>query len=296
MKASRQLITVSALFLAGGFAADGALAQVGSLLDGEYGHLNTSADARVAIGQWPNQQSVANYDQDFDQSPADWFVQSTASASGWDMAADAASWASWGVLKAEAITTNPDPGHTRTDSPEDMAYARAWFTDRLLVSGGTGTGLATLTAHVTGDFTGSASMGYAGASMQVSVDDGSNPTQWVIDFSRNAWGVVSFDETPSGSFQFTYGTPFSLSGELMTTAQSGGQSDAYGTASFVSIVIQDNPNAIWEIGTVVNGQLPADPYNVSAVPEAEVWGMLLAGLGLIGFRLRHRSRPKVGPT
>lgn len=212
------------------------------------------------------------------------------------MAADAASWASWGELKAKAITTNPDPDHTRTDSPEDSGYARAWFTDRLLVYGGTGTGFATLTAHVAGDFTGSASFANAGASLQVSVDDGSNPTQWVIDFSRNAWSVESFDETSSGSFQFTYGTPFSLSGELMTTALSGGRSDAYGTATILSIVIQDNPNATWEIGTVVNGQLMADPYHVSAVPEAEVWGMLLAGVGLLGFRFRHyvpkhRARP-----
>lgn len=71
MKASRQLVSVSALFLAGGFVAGGAQAQVGSLLDGEYGHLETSASAQVSIGQWPNQQSVADYDLDSNQSAAD---------------------------------------------------------------------------------------------------------------------------------------------------------------------------------------------------------------------------------
>ncbi|HQU63404.1 MAG TPA: PEP-CTERM sorting domain-containing protein [Nitrosomonas sp.] len=33
---------------------------------------------------------------------------------------------------------------------------------------------------------------------------------------------------------------------------------------------------------------------VSAVPEAETWAMLLAGLGLIGWRLRNQPREESG--
>lgn len=293
MRATRPLLIVSAFFIASGLAAESAIAAVGSLLDGEYGYLNTTAYAKVAVGEWPNQQVVEQGDQDQNQSPVEQFVASTATASGWNMDADAASWASWGLLKSTATTTDPDPDHTRTDYPQDEAYARAWFMDRLLVSGGTGTGSATLSAHFAGDFTGSTPFGHAGASLQVSVDDGSNPTQWVIDFSRSAWSGDTFSETLTGSFQFTYDTPFSLSGELVTTALSGGRSDAYGTATILSLVIND-PDATWEIGTVVNGQLGEDPYHVSAVPEAEVWGMLLAGMSLVGFRI-GRSRANSSP-
>lgn len=285
MKVSGHLATLSALILASGFAAESSFAVVVSPLVGEYGQLATSAYAKVAVDEWPNQQVVEQGDMDELQALSQQSVESSAMVSGWAMDADAASWASWSLLKAKATTSNPDPNHTRTDYPQDEAYARARFMDRLLVSGGTGTGSATLSAHFAGDFTGSTPFGHAGASLQVSVDDGSNPTQWVIDFSRSAWSGDTFSETLTGSFQFTYDTPFSLSGELVTSALSGGRSDAYGTATILSIDI-DNPDATWEIGSVVNGQMGEDPYHVSAVPEAEVWGMLLAGLGVLGLRRR----------
>jgi len=47
-------------------------------------------------------------------------------------------------------------------------------------------------------------------------------------------------------------------------------------------------------GTATGSGSPAGFYNVSAVtapvPEPETWGMLLAGVGLIGLRMRQRIR------
>lgn len=40
----------------------------------------------------------------------------------------------------------------------------------------------------------------------------------------------------------------------------------------------------------ITGGLYSGAISVSPVPEPEVWAMMLVGVGLVGFRLRHRSK------
>ena len=48
--------------------------------------------------------------------------------------------------------------------------------------------------------------------------------------------------------------------------------------------------AVGGIATGTDGGLYSGSISVTPVPEPEVWAMMLVGMGLVGFRLRHRSK------
>lgn len=48
--------------------------------------------------------------------------------------------------------------------------------------------------------------------------------------------------------------------------------------------------SIGGIATGTTGGLYSGAISVTPVPEPEVWAMMLIGVGLVGFRLRHRSK------
>lgn len=111
--------------------------------------------------------------------------------------------------------------------------------------------------------------------------------------------------TLTGTLNFTYGEAFYLIGGLSASVLGGGLESfcTFGTigsdtctipkdgtgattldfsnsANLVSIVLPQNATA-----SFASGEL----YNVTAVPEPSEWLMLLAGLGLVGWRTRRRS-------
>lgn len=259
-------------------------------LSGYFGQVETLAEVTVGSG------GGSNTNRDTDSNP-DWYnpppypypVSSSASISGWDMSADAAAKSQFGLLDAEVILS--DPSQSSGMNPGNNARAVAKFSDTLLINGGQGSGTATVTAHFMGNFTDNSTqpaMGTAGASFQVEIYGNNFVWQYPLDISKSMWDGNQVDVTPTGQFTFTYGAPFSLKGELTVSGFNGGSADFYGNAEILSIVI-DNSQATWEIASVANGQLSDDPYNIRAVPEPETWAMLLAGLGLVGFRLRQRA-------
>lgn len=56
--------------------------------------------------------------------------------------------------------------------------------------------------------------------------------------------------------------------------------DFSNSANLINIALPEGASASFASGTA---------YNVTAVPEPGEWMMLLAGLGLIGWRARHRA-------
>ncbi len=85
----------------------------------------------------------------------------------------------------------------------------------------------------------------------------------------------TIDLSFTGSFGFTYDTPFYIGALLLTGAGgNSGTSDFYNTATFDLTLAQ------------------GDTLAVASVPEPGEWAMLLVGLGLVGLRLRARRTPR----
>lgn len=110
--------------------------------------------------------------------------------------------------------------------------------------------------------------------------------------------------TLTGTLTFTYGEAFYLIGGLNASVLGGG------IESFCSFNISNDPCSLPKDGTgattldfsnsanLVNIALPqgatasfasGETYNVTSVPEPAEYLMLLAGLGLVGWRARRRS-------
>lgn len=107
--------------------------------------------------------------------------------------------------------------------------------------------------------------------------------------------------TLHGTLNFTYGEAFYLIGGLGTTV-TGGEPfcavnivdclgptkdgtgattlDFYNSANLVNIALPEGASASFTSGAT---------YNVTAVPEPGEWMMLLAGLGLVGWRARRKA-------
>lgn len=112
----------------------------------------------------------------------------------------------------------------------------------------------------------------------------------------------SVNVTLQGTFKFTYGESFYLIGGLRTSIDNLGifcafnidgtcaSSTVDGTgattldfsnsANLVSIALPEGATASFASGA---------EYNVTAVPEPGEWAMLLAGLGLVGWRTRRKA-------
>jgi hypothetical protein len=190
-----------------------------------------------------------------------------------------------------------------------LAYAGSLWWDQYTISGGAGTGSASFIANLNGSLA-STGLSAAGVGYVLAISS-SLPTSFNIDFSTltpantSSWlnnqlaafntqtganvlayyvdGVTGFssmavNQTYADSFSFTYDTPFYIGAALLTGA--GGNS---GTANFFNTATLNLTLGAGDTLTMA-----------SAVPEPGEWLMLLAGLGLVGLRLRGQHRQTVG--
>jgi hypothetical protein len=93
-------------------------------------------------------------------------------------------------------------------------------------------------------------------------------------------GVLTISFTPRIGEVYTLAGGMKAAVDIpLTGSAEEGTVDFYQTAALDMVYL---PQGL----TLATGSGAA--YNVAVVPEADTWGMLLAGLGLVGFAARHR--------
>jgi len=103
-------------------------------------------------------------------------------------------------------------------------------------------------------------------------------------FQLALWEVFNDDaDLAGGSVRTTTGTSMAIKGEAQSLLDLLNTWTDVGT----SYKLTFHENSIYQNYLAVTG---IDPVNVSAIPEADSYAMLLAGLGLLGFMARRRLR------
>ena len=198
-----------------------------------------------------------------------------------------------GVLKAVAATQAP----SNNSNPYSYNYgnssanASASWSDWFVISGGTGLGTANFESVLNGTLN-SAKNGSASYSLNITYSTGAYCYYWYNTCGEADQDQSLFSQTSSlsgnvksslsqeieGEFTFDYDKPFQLMATLNTSAANGGMVDLT-LASLGSILLLP----------VGSQMLSASGLTVQAVPEAETYAMMLAGLGLVGFAARRRA-------
>lgn len=190
-------------------------------------------------------------------------------------------------------------GDNGVATPFSGIYAVSAWSDGFVVTGGSGTGSLNLSVQLHGTLIDPQDAHYA---LIMSDDPNAfSPASIIIDgvatvpfgttqvlyvevddsFDHDDHGAISLpsglvDQVFNVSVSFTYGQTFYLASVL----DIGGYGDFYNSADF-GITAPDGTSI-----TSLSGTL----YPAAAVPEAETYSMMLAGLALVGFMARSRKQ------
>lgn len=192
----------------------------------------------------------------------------------------------FGQNQAHARAVNPPGG------PEQIGALSVW-SDLFTISGGAGSGTAQASAALSGSFAADYFSAYSYALIKsdnpLLPEDifaflelgippvGASLVLGAYNDSVAAAGPVQI--VLGNSFDFTYDSPFFLTGLLVVGASDSGEVDFGNTAVF-GITVASGGQANAMSGTAYGA--------AQSVPEPETWAMLLASLGLVGLRLRRR--------
>jgi hypothetical protein len=121
---------------------------------------------------------------------------------------------------------------------------------------------------------------------------GGNP---VIDnaVTEIEWQLLQYDpgNPDSGKLESGYGAPVGPdAASIIRRYEFYKYAGLYKEDDHEALVSSDSNPQEWEIGAYIGAQNAAANLNVAAVPEPETYAMLLAGLGLMGMRMR-KNRP-----
>ena len=175
-------------------------------------------------------------------------------------------------------------------SGNSSASANATWSDWFVISGGTGLGSASFSSLLDGTMA-SAKYGSAGYSLNIGYSTNDYCYYWNNSCSEAEQRQTLFSQTSSlygkststlsqvieGEFTFAYNKPFQLTASLNSHATNGGLADFTLTSLGSSLVLPAGANLLSSSGLYVQ-----------AVPEAETYAMMLAGLGLVGFAAARR--------
>jgi hypothetical protein len=197
-------------------------------------------------------------------------------------------------LKAHAETQwvqNTDSNGYSTGYGSSSANASSNWSDWFVISGGTGLGTASFMAQLNGNLqstaNGSASFGLSVAYSTntycyywYNTCTAADQNQTLISQNTSLSGKskTTLSQSLEGEFTFAYDTPFQLTALLNVGASNGGLEDVNFDTLSHSLVLPQG----------VSLQSASGLY-VQAVPEAETYAMMLAGLGMVGFAAARRK-------
>lgn len=169
------------------------------------------------------------------------------------------------------------------------ASATSSWSDWFVVSGGTGLGTASFASVLDGKLA-SAKNGSAGYSLDIGYTTGAycygyyacgeadqSQTLFSQTSSLSGKGKSVLSQDIEGEFSFEYDKAFQLTATLSAYAANGGMAD-FTLASLGSSLALPAGSSL----------LNASGSYAQAVPEAETYAMMLAGLGLVGFAVARR--------
>ncbi|MDP2029881.1 MAG: PEP-CTERM sorting domain-containing protein [Thiobacillus sp.] len=167
------------------------------------------------------------------------------------------------------------------------AGASSMWSDWFVISGGTGTGTASFASMLDGVLSsgknGSASfslnIGYTPSTNCYILCSEADNSQALVNqsFSLSGKGKSTLEQELEGEFTFAYDKPFALTVMLGVNAVNGGMADFTLTSLSDSLALP--------VGSQL---LSSSGLYVQAVPEAETYAMMLAGLGLVGWATKRR--------
>ena len=189
-------------------------------------------------------------------------------------------------LKARAETKWVQGGNGYGyNSGRSSASATATWSDWFVISGGTGLGTASFASLLDGAMA-SAKNGSAAYSLNIGYSTGANCYYWYNACGEADQSQILFSQTSSlsgkgksslaqeieGEFTFAYDQAFQLTAILNVNAANGGMADFSLASLDDSLLLPDGASL-----------QSASGLYVQAVPEAETYAMMLAGLGLVGL-------------
>ena len=182
-----------------------------------------------------------------------------------------------------------NPGHTGTATTRTLASGQSYWNDQVSFAGGSGSSTVNFSVMLDGSLDSYGFMWY-----QMYATDSSGHTQSVINEVVNGTSFSgSYSKSLTGSLSITPGMTYNLSGDLIVYAQTNGSGGTVtasenfsDTARVTSIGVPLGMTASFGSNSA---NLTGVVVAMAPVPESETWAMLMAGLGLIGWRARRRN-------
>jgi hypothetical protein len=176
------------------------------------------------------------------------------------------------------------------------AHATSTWSDWFVISGGTGLGTASFASVLDGVMA-SGKSGSAGYSLNIGYSTAAycyywynscgeadlNQTLFSQSSSLSGKGKSTLSQDVEGEFTFAYDKAFMLTVSLDVNAANGGMADFTLATLGNSLALPEGASLLSASGLTY----------IQAVPEAETYAMMLAGLGLVGWTaMRRRTTSK----
>lgn len=245
-------------------------------------YLNTpSASSSVNGSMNYSVGTSSGYFSESDSSPDGSVVELALKRKGYGYRAEAS--AETGLAKARVETK------WVAGNGSSAAGASSTWSDGFVISGGTGTGTASFASILNGVLS-SGKNGSASFSLNIGYTPNTNcywyyscgeadSSQTLVsqNFGLSGKGKSTLGQELEGEFTFAYNKPFTLTAVLGVNAVNGGMADFTLTSLSDSLALP-----------VGSRLLSSSGLYVQAVPEAETYAMMLAGLGLVGWVTKRR--------